>query len=51
MNLITLIAFHPTGYELHIPVTFEELPATRAATISAAQLLACCCNTRTPTAT
>lgn len=28
MNLITLIAFHPTGYELHIPVTFEELPAT-----------------------
>ncbi|MCC6607887.1 MAG: hypothetical protein IT327_32075 [Anaerolineae bacterium] len=28
MNPITLIAFHPTGYELHIPVTFEELPAT-----------------------
>ena len=28
MNLITLIAFHPTGYELHIPVTFEDLPAT-----------------------
>lgn len=28
MNLITLIAFHPTGYELHIPVSFEELPAT-----------------------
>ena len=28
MNPITIIAFHPTGYELHIPVTFEELPAT-----------------------
>ena len=28
MNPITLIAFHPTGYELHIPVTFEELPST-----------------------
>ena len=28
MNPITLIAFHPTGYELHIPVTFEDLPAT-----------------------
>ena len=28
MNPITLIAFHPTGYELHIPVTFEELPDT-----------------------
>ncbi|MCB8973857.1 MAG: hypothetical protein H6654_09885 [Ardenticatenaceae bacterium] len=28
MNPITLIAFHPTGYELHIPVTFEELPTT-----------------------
>jgi len=28
MNLITIIAFHPTGYELHIPVTFDELPAT-----------------------
>ena len=28
MNPITVIAFHPTGYELHIPVTFEELPAT-----------------------
>ncbi len=28
MNPITLIAFHPTGYELHIPVAFEELPAT-----------------------
>ena len=28
MNPITLIAFHPTGYELYIPVTFEELPAT-----------------------
>lgn len=28
MNPIILIAFHPTGYELHIPVTFEELPAT-----------------------
>ena len=28
MNLVTLIAFHPTGYELHIPVSFEELPAT-----------------------
>ena len=28
MNPITIIAFHPTGYELHIPVLFEELPAT-----------------------
>ncbi len=28
MNPITIIAFHPTGYELHIPVTFEELPTT-----------------------
>ncbi|MBK8903478.1 MAG: hypothetical protein IPM53_20005 [Anaerolineaceae bacterium] len=28
MNLITIIAFHPTGYELRIPVSFEELPAT-----------------------
>ena len=28
MNLITIIAFHPTGYELRIPVTFDELPAT-----------------------
>ena len=28
MNPITIIAFHPTGYELHIPVTFEELPGT-----------------------
>ena len=28
MNPITIIAFHPTGYELHIPVAFEELPAT-----------------------
>ncbi len=28
MNPITIIAFHPTGYELHIPVTFDELPAT-----------------------
>ena len=28
MNPITIIAFHPTGYELRIPVTFEELPAT-----------------------
>lgn len=28
MKPITIIAFHPTGYELRIPVTFEELPAT-----------------------
>jgi hypothetical protein len=28
MNPITSIAFNPSGYELHIPVTFEELPAT-----------------------
>ncbi|MAT97767.1 MAG: hypothetical protein CL608_11530 [Anaerolineaceae bacterium] len=28
MNPITIIAFHPTGYELHIPVAFDELPAT-----------------------
>ena len=28
MNPITIIAFHPTGYELRIQVTFDELPAT-----------------------
>ena len=28
MNPITIIAFHPTGYELHILVTFDDLPDT-----------------------
>ncbi len=28
MSLITIIAYHPTGYELRIGVTFEELSST-----------------------
>ena len=28
MNPITIIAFHPSGYELHIPVAFDDLPGT-----------------------